>query len=222
MCAFLSCVKTSDYTINDGLQPNDIIAISSIEPVEAYADSSTEILIRVKINSNSSANHSVTLTTTEGSINGASKSESVTTNTDRYADFKLTTGQAAGPVFLKATVLSDYSRDTILQFLKAYPDSIIIKPEKYIADKNTELPVTINLFRYKGYPSRSQNIFYSALTPTGDDAGTVVAGSRFSPGNSIDAVFTPKQDYEGDVVITVTVLQENGSAKKNSVKINIR
>ena len=130
-----SCIKNSGYTVNDGLKPDDIIAFTSIEPINPFADSDAEILIRVRINPQSSANQSVTLTTTEGTINGASKSESVTTNTDRYADFKLKTGQVAGPVLLKATVMTDYSRDTIINFLKAYPDSIIINPEKYVMEK---------------------------------------------------------------------------------------
>lgn len=218
----LSCVKTSDYTINDGLLPDDIITISEINPVEVYADSSTEVLVRVKINANSSANQSVTLTTTAGLINGSSKSESITTNTDRYADFKLTAGQAAGPVFLKATVLTDYSRDTIINFLKAYPDSIIINPEKFVIDKNTTLPIEINLFRYKGYPSAGQNIFYSATTSGGEKAGTIIPDGEFAPGNKVNAVFTPNQDLEGDVFITVTVLTEDGSKMDSSIKIKIQ
>jgi len=115
----VSCVKDSDYVINDGIRPDDIIAISSITPVEAFADSSTEILVRVKINAYSSANREITLTTTQGIINYKSQSEALTTNMDKYVDFNLKTGQVAGPVFLRVSVLDDYIRDTVI--LKGLP-----------------------------------------------------------------------------------------------------
>jgi hypothetical protein len=204
------------------LKPDDIIAFTSIEPINPFADSDAEILIRVRINPQSSANQSVTLTTTEGTINGASKSESVTTNTDRYADFKLKTGQVAGPVLLKATVMTDYSRDTIINFLKAYPDSIIINPEKYVMEKNTSLPIEVNLFRHKGYPSAGQNIFYSATTLAGEKAGTVTPDGEFVPGNKINATFTPNQDLEGDIFIIATIIKEDGSQMTSKTRVRVQ
>jgi hypothetical protein len=222
-CSILwSCAKDSDYKINDGLSPDDIIKISSISNLTPYADSSTEVLIRIEINKYSSSNQPVTLTTTQGIINNASKSETVTTNTDRYVDFKLKTSQTAGPVLLKATVLTDYSRDTIINFQKAYPDSIVIDPEKYIIDKNTTLSLDVNLFRYEGYPSLGQNIFYSAVSDNGMKAGTVTTSDSFTPGSIIKVTFTPNTDYVGDALIVVKVLKEDGSKKESEVKITIK
>lgn len=218
----LSCSKDSDYKINDGLLPDDIIKISSVSNLTPYADSSTEVLIRVEINKHSSSNQSVTLTTTQGVLNSASKSETATTNTDRYVVFKLRTGQTAGPVLLRATVLTDYSRDTIINFQKAYPDSIIIDPEKYIIDKNTTLSLDVNFFRNKGYPSLGQNIFYSAVSDNGMKVGTVTTSDSFTPGSIIKATFTPNTDYVGDAFIVVKVVKENGSQMESEVKITVK
>lgn len=217
-----SCIKDEDYSINDKLAPDSIINIASIEPNGAFADSSTEIIVRVTINKQSSANQPITLTTTQGLINNSSKSETVTTNTDRYVDFKLKTGQIAGPVFLKATVLTDYSRDTIINFLKAYPDSIIINPEKFIIDKNTTLALEVNLFRYNGYPSLGQNVFYSAVSNNGAIVGRVTTSTGFSPGNVIDATFTPNTDYIGEVFVVVSVFKTDGTKMESRVKITVQ
>lgn len=218
---FISCVKTRDYTINDGLSPNDIIRISSINPIEAFADSSSEIVVRVEINRQSSGNQPITLTTTQGIINNATKSEIVTTNTNRYVDFKLKTGQTPGPVFLKATVLSDYSRDTIINFIKAYPDLIIIDPVKFTMEKNTSLAININLLRFKGYPSAAQNILYSVVSDNGEKVGTLTSFDPFRPGSITVATFTPNADYTGAAFIIVTVLKADGSKIESKVKITV-
>jgi hypothetical protein len=219
---FFACAKNSDYVINKGLSPDDIIKFTSITPDSAYADSNSQVIIRVSVNPNTDTPQDVTLTTDKGIINGKSASETMTTNLNRYVDFVLTAGQLSGPVFLRTTVASSYTRDTTLIFGKAYPDTIIIRPDAFTVSAGSTLNVNIDLLRFKGYASKDQNIFLSALDSTGNEIGQFTYSESFVPGAPLSAVFSSPSTYTGKAVLKTIVVRDDGSKIAAQIKITIQ
>lgn len=222
LCMLTSCTKDSDFIINKGLNPNDIIQITSIQPLSALADSSTQITIRVHINSNTDSAENVVLTTTSGLINNKSASETMKVNVNRSADFILRTGQTSGKVFIRAKVLTSYFRDTILTLSKAYPDVVSLEPDAYTISKGSSLHLALNLTRNIGYPSKDQAIQLQALDSGGKDIGGFNYTGTFIPGSSINTNFTPPADYAGNVTLLAAVFQSDGSKVIGQVKIVIQ
>lgn len=222
LCILTSCTKDSNFIINDGLNPNNIIQITSIDPLSALADSSTQITVRVHINSNADSAENVVLTTTSGLINNKSVSETMKVNVNRSADFILRTGQTSGKVFIRAKVLSSYFRDTILTLSKAYPDVVSLNPDAYTISKGSSLHLALNLTRNIGYPSKDQAIQLQALDSAGKDIGGFNYTGSFIPGSPINANFTPPADYAGNVTLLATVLRSDGSKINGQVNIVIQ
>ncbi len=219
---FISCVKNTDYVINDGLNVNDIIRISSISPMTASADSSTQITIRVSINSKTDSAENVTLTTSSGTVNGISKSESMSVNVNKYADFVLKTGQISGPLLLRASVLGSYFRDTILTLSIAYPDTIIVQPDNYIVTAGASSNAKINFIRYQGFPSRDQTIFLSSLDSSGNVMGQFTTTDSFNPGSPLNAVFTPLAGYTGRATLLAILIRKDGTRITGQTNVNIQ
>jgi hypothetical protein len=222
LMANASCVKNSDYVLNDGLQADSMIRFVSITPLPADADSFSKIIVRIAINKYADDNAEVTLNTDQGLINGSSKSETMAVNLSRYADFIITTGRSAGPVKLKATVSDSLIRDTIIYFAKAYPDSILVQPQQQIADKNTNVSVDIGLFRKTGYPSMQQAILCQATDSLGNKTGSFSSISDFIPGRNIQTTFTPSTDFTGKTVLHVFIIKEDGSRLEGSTTVVFR
>jgi hypothetical protein len=218
----VSCIKNSDYIINNGLNPDNIVSITSINPIDASADSATQILIRVKINSNADSAQAVILTTSSGIINGKSKSETANVNVSRYADFILTTGQTYGPVALRASVLGSYFKDTIITLAPAYPDTIIVLPDNYNIPKGSASNSKINFVKYQGYPSKNQTILLTSLDSTGNIMGQYIYSDSFNPGTSLKAVFTPLANYTGKATLKVVLIRKDGTRIFGQTQINIQ
>jgi len=217
-----SCTKNSSYIINSRLMADDIVKISSIAPIIALADSNSQIIIRVNVNSNADSAQNITLTTNEGIINGKSKSETLLTNLSRFGEFVLTTGQSPGPVTLRASVQGSYFRDTIINFTKSYPDSIIVQPDEFIISKNAEVNVSVNLFRNKGYPSKNQTLLLSSMDSTGNSTGKFITIGDFVPSQILATKFIPEQDFIGKVKLNVFIIREDGSKLMGSSNIVIK
>ena len=219
---FLSCKKEKEFVINDELNPDDIIKITSILPATVYADSNSKIIIRVQINAHSDSAVNVSLTTTSGIINAKSKSEVMRVNVNRYADFILTSGHTPGPISIRASVLGTYFRDTILNFTKSYPDTILVYPEAYTVAKNSSVAASIQLIRNIGFPSLNQTIFLSALDAEGKNIGRFTYSQAYIPGTPINASFSPPVDYTGKITLQATVVKENGERILGQNAINFQ
>ncbi|QXU42936.1 hypothetical protein [Pedobacter sp. D749] len=217
-----SCKKQEEYVINDKLNPDEIINITSIQPGSFAADSNSKYIIRVQINSRTDSAVSVNLTTTSGLINSKSRSETMRVNVNRYADFILTAGQTPGPISLRASVLSTFFRDTILTFTKSYPDTILLHPEAYTIAKNSSVVANIQLIKNMGFPSKNQTIFLSALDISGNNIGRFTYTGSYSPGAVISGSFSPPTDYIGVVTLVTTVVKEDGGKIVGKNNINVQ
>jgi hypothetical protein len=219
--ALVSCHKDKNYVINDGTMAEDIISISYISTTSTDADSSSSIRIRVSLQPKAQQANFVTLSTNKGKINGIGNLDSVQVNLNRYADFTLTSGQVEGAVFLRAAVLGSFFRDTIVNFKKAYPDTIIIKPASYVVQKNSPLTVDIELFKNLGFASKNQSFQFKATNALGNPEGQFSTNNSFEPGNPLVATFTPSLDFEGEVTLEVVVVKDDASRIKQSVKVKV-
>lgn len=217
-----SCVKENEYVVNKDLNPDDIIKFASISPYSVYADSVSDVTIRIRIYSNSDSAQNILLATNKGLINGKSNSEQVLTNLNRYVDFILTAGQVPGKVSLRASVLGSYTRDTIIHFLKAYPDSVIVTPDSFKIPKNTELSVSVIFFSKIGYPSKNQSFLFSAVDSAGNSIGLFSKTGDYIPGNVLKANFSPEEDYTGLGLLQVIVVKEDGGRIVGTAKISVQ
>jgi hypothetical protein len=205
-----SCAKDSAYTLNSGLAASSIISFSSIIPDSVFADSASTMTIRVNVNPQTDSVEMITLTTTDGSINGQGRSATVVTNLDRYVDFVLKAGQVPGPVLLRATVLTTNIADTVISFATSYPDTVILQVSSNLA-KNTSATFSVNLLRYSGYPSVNQKIVFSALDSTGAFQGSFTALAAFSPGNPYNVTYTPSTNFAGHIKLQASVIKTDGT-----------
>jgi len=217
-----SCVKNSDYIINDGLNPGTIIKFSSITPNTALADSNTEIVIRVAINSNTDSAENVMLTTSSGTINGKLNSESMSVNVNRFADFIFKTGQISGPISLRASIMGSYFCDTVLTLGIAYPDTIIIQPDEYTVSGGSALHANINFMRYEGYPSQGQAVLLNCVDPSGNSLGQFTYSDSFVPGTPLKAVFTAPTSYTGKALLQAFVIKKDGTRLLGQLNITIQ
>lgn len=219
--ALLSCKKEKEYVINKGLNPNDIIKITSIQPTIGLADSNSKIILRVQINKHTDSATTVVLTTSSGLINSKSKSEAMRVNVNRYVDFVLTSGNTSGPVSIRAAVMGTFFSDTLINFTKSYPDTILVYPEAYTIAMNSSVAASIQLIKNTGYPSQNQTIFLSALDAEGNNLGRFTYSGAYSPGTAISASFNPPVDYVGKIMLQTTVIKEDGSkiVGKNTIDI---
>jgi hypothetical protein len=206
-----ACIKNSDYVLNQGLKSEDIIKISLINPGTLLADSTTQTNIRVYINPSADSTQNVTLTSSGGLINGKSTSETMSVNLKRYADFILKPGQNAGFVTLRATVLNNYFIDTVLSFGVAYPDTVIVKPNAFSVLKGVLLPVSINLVRYSGFPSKNQTVLLSAIDSIGNPIGQFNYAGAYNPGNLLNGSFVAPLTFTGQVTLQASVFRKDGS-----------
>jgi len=206
--SLVSCSWLDNYTINEGLNPDEIINFESISPISSPADSSSKILVRETIYSNSDSAHFVSLSTTSGVINGKSKNEKMQVNLERYADFILTTGQVPGPVLLHTSVLGQYSADTVIYYSISYPDTILIIPNSYSIDKNTVLNLNINLVKNMGYASKGLTLILSAQDSVGNELGNFITTQTYSPGAPVVATFTGTNDFTGHVTLKAFIKEE--------------
>lgn len=222
LCLFTSCIKNSDYIINQGLAPDNLIKITSITPATALADSSTQITIRVSINNTTDSAKSVTLTTSAGIINGKSNSETMSVNLNRYADFVLRTGQVAGIISLRASVLTTFYRDTTISLGVAYPDTLILKPDSYSMTKGSTLNVGINLLRYSGFPSNNQTILLSSLDSAGNNIGQFNYAGTYSPGSLLTGTFSAPSNFAGKATLQIVLVKKDGTKMSNKSIITIQ
>lgn len=215
------CYKDCDQDAEIA-SPGEIIRFDRIDNLPAFADSSTQILVRVKVGNENNSFHEVTLTASAGLVNGATGAAAETTNIDGYANFYFTPGQVASAVKLRTKVGENLYRDTSITLLPAYPDLVLLQPDTYTMTKNTTLNADLKLIRYNGYPSKGQTIVLSAVDATsGGTVGTLVSSGSFQPGSDLELTFTPNADYTGIVLLKAVIIQSSGAQQSATVQVTV-
>jgi|GEM_PF-1369636 len=222
ICLFATgCIKNKDYVLNDGLDPDSIIRISSITPGHITADSHTAVIIRVAIAPEATEAYTVTLHTNRDHFSNDSQTMTQAVNMERYSDFILHTGSSAGPAHITAVVKDSLKTDTLLYFNTSYPDTLIIKPAHYVMTGMTEQDISVKLFKAKGYASAAPVLQYTAVDSLGNPAGTLEESTPYIPGNDIRLKFTPLPGFTGTITLEAILFKENAAAitGRNRIKI---
>lgn len=216
------CIKNKDYVLNDGLEPGNIIRISSVTPGYITADSHTAVIIRVAIAPAATEAYAVTLQTDRGYFSNDSQTMTQTVNMERYTDFILHTGSSAGPANITAVVKDDLKTDTLLYFNTSYPDTLIITPEHYVMTGMTEQDISVKLFKAKGYASAAPVLQYAASDSLGQPAGTLEAITSYIPGNDIQLKFTPAAGFSGTVTLQAILFKEDTATITGHTRVQVR
>src|ERR1044072_4944137 len=92
-----SCQKNIDHIIKAGVSPDDIIRFDRIDSGPLYADSFSQILVRVRVANQTNEQYDIKLTANGGRINGSTAAVTLRSNLEGYADFYFIPGQSAVP-----------------------------------------------------------------------------------------------------------------------------
>jgi hypothetical protein len=149
---FFSCDKQDDlYTIgsNKGTPLSEIISFYKVAPVSLDADSASLCTITVKLNAEADlSNRNVTFISSGGMFTNQDTTRVVQANSEGYATVNLLS-ETAGTIRVKASVLT-YTIDTVVKFVAALPDDILLSADKFTGDTSDSFEVTTRLFRNPG------------------------------------------------------------------------
>ncbi|MFP5040028.1 hypothetical protein [Parasediminibacterium sp. JCM 36343] len=181
--SFFSCKKEDDlYRVgsNSGPDLNDIITFTNVSNNQIDADSVSNCILTVKINSQSDdASRNVTFITSGGTFSNNDTLMTVQVDALGYATVALKNNMPE-MVRVKASVKT-FIIDTLITFNLAAPDDILISADKYLADTSNNITISTNLFRNPGRGVISDPVkVYYQITPLDTSINLVYPGFAFS------------------------------------------
>jgi hypothetical protein len=148
----LHCKRQDDlYNLNgtNGLHLGAIISVGSITSMVADADSSTVITISIQVNPGADTNlNTVTFSCSGGVFTNGDTLQIIKPNSGGIAYASLVDNKEE-KVRITAKVLS-YSVDTVVNFIAALPDDMLVTSNHYTGDTTTTFQITNSVVRNAG------------------------------------------------------------------------
>lgn len=218
---FHSCVDPEDYVWNSGISPNDIIRFKGVIPDTVNADSISDIDMSVQLFINDQSARTVKFETDNGTFSNDQSTQTQTANAERIASAVLNVSTKPGNSLIKAYVLDTIKIEKNVYFRKSYPDSLMLDAVNNVVQSNGTLNCTLTLLKYSGFPSRNQNIIFSAIDTSNGSGGSLVVQGSISPGIPINLTFTPKPNYIGSVRLKATLFKDDGSTLDSEFLVKV-
>jgi hypothetical protein len=163
-----ACQKDDDrYAVgtNNGIALAQVIAFTQVSPTNLEADSASLCTISVKIDRHASAsNRNVRFYTDCGLFTNGDTVQIITANSEGNATAYLLSDKAR-KANIRVSVMNTYTIDTVINFLPARPDDLLLVADSYEGETDTNFQITSSLYRdpQRGLPSDPMKVLFTVV-----------------------------------------------------------
>ncbi len=221
---FTACQRDAlTYNINEpgGTPVSSIIAIKSLSASQVAADSATTCEIMVQINPNTdSVSRPVIFKTSNGSFPNRQMTDTLTPDAFGVVT-AFVISNSPGPAEISAN-LQSYIVDTLIEFVPAFPDNLMMASSKYTGSPTDTFVVSCQVFRDTGKVSNPIMIDFRQRPAAAAGQGLIFASfANTSAGMATVTVYNPYQ-VAGTISVGASTTAKNGSTLTDSVTLVIK
>ncbi|MCO5947121.1 hypothetical protein [Mucilaginibacter flavidus] len=220
-----ACKRDDDvYTIGNknGIQSAGLFKIAGISSLQQEADTESLIAIKLKISGNAdTVSHTIHLSTTLGAFVDGKASTTIIANSLGEATAFLKSGKT-GIAQLTFSV-QNLSIDTVVTFIAAQPDDILLAADLYSGDTSTSFNLTTTLSRNpgKGIVSDPVKVWYT-VSPSAPGATLVCPAYASSASGVATAIVNNPYKITGTFTIQAKTVNGAGDTLRKSVILLVK
>jgi len=221
----LGCKKEDDtYSVGnkDGVALSNVLAFTAVTPVQLDADSASISTLTVKVDPEATAaSKAVKFHTDGGKFSNGDTTQTVEANSEGYASAYLLSDTPRN-AHIRVSVMDTYTLDTVVTFVPALPDDMLLAPDKYVGDTTASFIMTSSLFRNAQRGKVSGHIKVVFLVEPVDTSVNLVY-PPFAFTNGSDATVTLSNPYKaaGRFNVTTKALSSHGDSLSRTIQIKI-